>query len=376
MGASTRRPLHIPDCPAPGDEPSVVHRIQFAPSGRKLVAWIGPPHVGRKKRPGTFELCWLDFPSGHVTHRTGLLNDYEFDPYPEWDPAVSPDLRIATTFAIGDGYLAVHDLRRSSGRVRDWTISNPEVRCFCFSPDAEQLLTVEVRGEQTAAFREPPACQLVVAEVQLLLQPPRVQPTENWIPHPLIPGQMFNAVGGLPKLPWQVLAEIPDRRAFVTAIAVSPDGKTVAVGSDRGTIWVFSATDGEQVVSFPAQKSDKRPASVFRLLFSPANDRLAVLSTDGISIHPLTPKTSRGKSRVVVKNPQDMVFTSDGQALLVTDSLGNVVLVAVPTGEVQATCNPGVGQLFGLATHPNGEQVVAGCQNGTLTVLHLGELSN
>ena len=137
-----------------------MHRLQFSPSGRRLAAWIGPDEVGQTGRPGTDEVCWLDPASGRVAYRTGLFNDPAFDPYPNWDPAVSPDLQVAALVVIDGFSLTLQDTRRSAATERRLAIPYQEVGGFCFSSDGRWLVTVGYQGKHPEAHREPAACQV------------------------------------------------------------------------------------------------------------------------------------------------------------------------------------------------------------------------
>jgi WD40 repeat protein len=365
------RIVRIRGYPTRPDQPTVVHRVQFGPGGRTLAAWLGPARVGATGRPGTYEVCWVDVASGRVSRRTGLLNDFGFAPYPNWDPAVSPDLRVAALLNIDGFTLTLHDTRRGQAGDRDVLFHYEEVSGFCFDPAGRWLFAAGYQGNRAPVFREPAACQVIRCEPARVLGARRPPFIPRQVPHPLIPGTFYTQTRPPPPDPWQIVADIPDRAAEVTAQVVAPDGRSVAAGSDRGTVWVFAIPSGSRLATLRRAPDRGGDRGVYRLTISPGGDQLAVLHRGCVAVRALSRPGATWRSGQPVEEPRDLAFTQDGAAVLVSDLSGSVFELDAASGRVRRAYPLGAGPLYGVTVAPRGRRAAAGAADGRVVLWEL-----
>lgn len=371
MPKSKPRVIRVRGYPQRPDTPAVVHRLQFAPDGQTLAAWIGPVLTRSVKWPGTDEVCWIDVSSDKVTRRTGLLNDFGFDPSPFRDMAVSADLCVATLFTEDHWFtLDLHDSRRGETGNRKVTWDYEEMRGFCFDPTGRWLFAAGYRGSRMPARPDPAACEIVRCDSVHVFRTPRPKSMTRTVELPPNSGNFITVKGSPASNPWQVVLEIPDRKAEITALAVAPDGQSLAAASDQGAGWTFALPSGKRLTSFHQLTEVGRDQTVYRLAFSPDGGRLFALGRKGITCRPLSRSGKGWRSGRAIKAPHDFAFTPDGTGLLVTDQAGSITGLDVMNGGVRRVYSLGAGPLYGLAVSPS-RQAAAGAIDGRIVLWNL-----
>jgi WD40 repeat protein/tRNA A-37 threonylcarbamoyl transferase component Bud32 len=122
----------------------------------------------------------------------------------------------------------------------------------------------------------------------------------------------------------------------VRSVAVSPDGRAVASGSDDGAVKLWEARRGTEIASLEGHTE-----AVAAVAFSPDGTRLASASRDRrVCIWDVA---SRVRERVIAEHETDVValaFSHDGAVLASGDAWGGVVLSAVASGLAHAARVP------------------------------------
>jgi hypothetical protein len=353
--------------------PVVVHRLRFGTDGQSLVAWFGPNQVGNERRPGTYELCWLALPSGRVTRRTGLLNDTGFEPYPNWDPAVTPDLRLAAYYCVDGSFITLDD--GSNRPYRERSIGLPgenggqETAGLCFGPDGRQLYMAGFRG-LPPPFGDRPACQVMRCDPHRVLRRKPVPFVPRQVPNPFREGQ-FVTIYHPPLLqPWKVVADIPDPLATVTAQSVSLDGRMIAVGSSAGMVWLFDLKTGVHLAAYESPTKSRGDRSVYRLRFTRDGSGMIILDGIGLILRPLTGPGKAIRLRSLVEGCQDMALFGD-TTILVTTATESVLELDVKNGRSRHAYELGLGPLYGIAVDGNGRRAAAGLTDGRIVIWDL-----
>jgi WD40 repeat protein len=296
-----------------------------------------------------------------------LLNDFGFDPLPNWDPAVSPNLKTLIWLDVDRWLIEVIE----NDVNRDVTSHHEEVSGLCFDPTGRWLYMAGYRGSRMPARPEPAACEVVRCDPVQVLCTPRPKVVTRTVEFPPNSGK-FITVKGSPALnPWHSVVEIPDRKAEITALAVAPDGRSLAAVSDRGAGWVFALPSGERITTLRQLTDSGRDKGVYRLTFSPDGSRLVALGRNGIVCRVLSGSGKGWRSGSSVKAPRDFAFTSDGSALLVTDLSGKVVELETTNGHVIRTHSLDAGPLYGVAVSPDVRRAAVGAADGRIVLWEL-----
>jgi WD40 repeat protein len=218
--------------------------------------------------------------------------------------------------------------------------------------------------------------------------------------------QLWNADTGA------ALAQNPAPRAPLQTVVVSPDGKTVATGSDDGNIQTWDPRGGELRDAshvFPARISDVtfdrsgnllaaggldgfikifdittgelhapvisvlgpdgNPAPVWRIAFSPDGHTIAAASNDLQLFNADTGSANRS-IRVGVTRVSEVgavAFSPDGRRIATGRDDGALQLWDPDTGaQLGQTMTGHTGDVWGLAFRPDGRQIATASQDGTL----------
>ncbi len=231
---------------------------------------------------------------------------------------------------------------------------------------AEQIALIKRWIEEGAKYdAEDPKAPL------FSIVPPPVHPSApEAYPHTLpITAVAFNPdgsqlfVGGYHELTvWnpqdgQLLKRIGNVGQRIYALAFSPDGKTLAVGSGApgslGEVRLFEPTEGK-LVKVLGSSGDV----VFDVAFSPAGDRLAAAGADGI-VRVFDPAS--GDEQLTITSHSDWVmavaWSPDGSKLATASRDKTAKVFDSKTGDLAITYS-GHGQpAKGVAFHPDGAEV-------------------
>jgi serine/threonine-protein kinase len=147
-----------------------------------------------------------------------------------------------------------------------------------------------------------------------------------------------------------------------TAVAFSPDGKTVAVGGQGGRVDLFKASTMTLITSFSDPGSD----GVLSVAFSPDGKTVAAGDDNGNAY--LWPVAA--KKAVTVTDPgslgvETVAFSPDGRTLAAGDLNGSVYLWDAASGKSAGTLtDPGGKSVNSLAFGRDGTTLAAGDFNG------------
>jgi WD40 repeat protein len=144
----------------------------------------------------------------------------------------------------------------------------------------------------------------------------------------------ITAAGGAPNDP---------TRHMVTAVAFSPDGKTMAVGAPDASMRLWDVADGKEL-----RKLGKLPNPVVSFAFSADGKTLAASSEVGDSGTVAVWDVATGKSRAEFKEPfgslGDLAFWDEGKTLAI-HTTNDLVFREVPSGKELKRYKVGKGQL-------------------------------
>jgi WD40 repeat protein len=176
--------------------------------------------------------------------------------------------------------------------------SGAAAEMIAFSPDERQMAST-MRDGSVRVFDIPGS-----------YAPPIRTPPDSEFPHVVFtPDAHFVVIGSADTRVWVVdtstgkFMSVTGHRSSITAIAVSQDGKRVAVGNVRGPLRVLSLPDMSFVRGFPVGQS-------LHLAFTPDGDGLFVLSLDpGITFGPVPTRFPAGLFRIsnASQTPEQLV---------------------------------------------------------------------
>ena len=155
---------------------------------------------------------------------------------------------------------------------------------------------------------------------------------------------------------------LPGDSTSVNPVAISPDGKTLAIGSEDGTIKLWDLQTGVLRNTLKGHT-----ASIYAIAFSPDGQSVASGSADeSIKIwNPGTGKLLRTLSGRL-KGISAIAISPDSQTLLCGDRAGNIAIWNVKTGE-QISFFAGHSILVtSLAISPDGQTAVSSSQDNTI----------
>jgi WD40 repeat protein len=141
----------------------------------------------------------------------------------------------------------------------------------------------------------------------------------------------------------------------VQAVAFSPDGKTIALGSfGRKTIRLWNVLTGRNCTTLYA------PADVHCLAFSPNGKKLAAGTLSAIMLWDLPAAKKRATLSGHVGNVLSVAFSRGGKLLASGSDDITIKLWDVATGKNIATLYEHVGTVFSVAFSPDGRTLASG----------------
>ena len=173
--------------------------------------------------------------------------------------------------------------------------------------------------------------------------------------------QLWNAESGEP-----IGKPVTGQKGFIYALAFSPDGSILATSSLEGTVVFRDPTDGS-VVGEPVL--DQRSA-VYALTFDPSGERLAIGNFRGdvvlMNVESLEPEIELSLGDGV----QSVAFSPDGSVFAAGTVAGEVVLMDADTGEPIGDRLPEQRDwVNSLAFDPEGSSLLAASEDGSILVL-------
>jgi WD40 repeat protein len=176
--------------------------------------------------------------------------------------------------------------------------------------------------------------------------------------------QLFDVATGRQRL------AIPTRH-WVFAMALAPDGRTLASGGNRGlggqepgVVKLWDAATGKQ----PGAALDPHMMSVRGVSFSPDGRLLAAWSwgpAEGEPAGAVTLWDAAGRERAAWKGYNSVAFAPDGRTVAVAGQQG-LLLWDVATGQQRAALPAPTGRLVSVRFAPDGRTLATGGADGTV----------
>jgi WD40 repeat protein len=196
--------------------------------------------------------------------------------------------------------------------------------------------------------------------------------------------KMIASVGGTQVHLWEpdtgklikVLAKIEKSDKPLKCVAFSPDGKSLAVGSDEGILRVYEVESGKNTFSSPA-----RNARIERVAFSP-NGKLIGIADSGGSAAVFAPGVGNGMplSTSVIDGSGEcfgITFTLDNGFIITCGKDAAARLIAGPSPDGMGAANTAsrmkaylghTGSVNDVALLPDGDHLVTGGEDKTVRV--------
>jgi WD40 repeat protein len=183
-------------------------------------------------------------------------------------------------------------------------------------------------------------------------------------------GSLLSALANKPRL----TRFLPGHPGLVSSVAISPDGRLIAVGSQvgegdserDGSVQLWDAATGSRV-------GPLLPGHAWGLAFSPDGQRLASGRQDGaVGVWDLSVAPARELPRLSGVHQDavtSVVFSTDGRQVASADRSGAVVVWDVEQGRpAVAPFRVDTGEAWGVALSPDGRRLGVGRSDGWITV--------
>lgn len=320
------------------DEPDhAVRRIQFRPDGQVFAALVGPERA-------VADVLWWNLAADRIVERSSSVGDSDEtvgaadfrEEYPA--PALSPDLELvawtsATDPERGESVRVLDTWAKPSEEVFAWSTQGLPVmyECLSFHPSGETLYSIGLSGFEGGPL------MVYRWDVEALFDPDPFGESDAEIEPIELPESSSNAAP--------------------TGIALSPDGRRLAVGLDLGVALVYSLTaPRDHPVRFAVE--DESDRHVRELLFSPGGKRLWFRCDSTLGYWSLDDGECR-PCRVDAQ-PTGFAFSPDGRTLAVSRLDGTVAFLDADTFAERQRFRWDVGPLHCVAFAPDGLTCLAG----------------
>jgi serine/threonine protein kinase len=179
------------------------------------------------------------------------------------------------------------------------------------------------------------------------------------------------SAGDRPVIPGETVS--PQARTFlngnagpVWSVAFSPDGKTLAMGIDDGSVKLWHPEAGRGV----RLTLTGHTGPVWSLSFSPSGKTLATASDDG-TVKLLDPATGEERKTLRLGTPvRAVAFSPDGKLLVTGNRNGAVRIWDVATGTEPVKTKGHTGVVVAVAFSPNGKLVASASGDKTVKLWH------
>ena len=323
---------------------TVVDRTLFSPDSRYLIM---ASHQGVEVRD--VETCHLVYPP--------LVHPHELQ-----DVAVSPDGMSLATVGSDD---TVRMWQLSTGKPGAVLQPDGSIVSVTFSPDGRWLIT----GSNTASHRRP----IHIWDATTAKEVGRTEAAADIIRAIAVSpdGRTLAAATWqkvkLFRLPTgEPLGALPHDE-YAVAVAFTSDGRTIATGSWDGTARVWNAETLE-----PRVPPLRHTESVYSIAFSPAGDMLITGCDDGAArLWNVSTGAMQGLPLQHQAAVKQVAFSPDGQWVASAGDDGAVRLWNASNGNPIGPPLMHRDRVDKLAISPNGQYLVAACREGSVRVWEL-----
>lgn len=145
-----------------------------------------------------------------------------------------------------------------------------------------------------------------------------------------------------------------DDSSYVLAIAMSPDGTTLASSSEDGILKLWDLENRREVARF-----EEHTGAIYCLAYSPGGERIASGGEDGT----VTIRDLAGGSLRLFAHPgtvYSLAFSADGKFLATGDAHGQLRLWDLRVSDTNALIHAHRGTIYSLSFSPDGKTLVSG----------------
>ena len=158
-------------------------------------------------------------------------------------------------------------------------------------------------------------------------------------------------------------------RPGIKAVALSPDGKSLASGDDSGTVRLWDATKGTQLLTFSVRQNES-VRSISALAYSPDGKTFAAATGREVRIYDAA--TGEENAKLLSNNgaPLSLRFSPDGKTLASLEFSNGVRLWDVGSGKEQwLSKNVGRAEATAIAGFtPEGKAIAVSYEDGTVAI--------
>jgi WD40 repeat protein len=351
----------------------VVRRLQFFANGAELVAWIGPERFARDGRVGftsRFHVCNLATNTTRELFGSGwLFESYEGARTP--DPVISPDRALVTYESIGE--FGEDDNAVPNGDVYFEELVDPGTESgslphlrtgsqhrsggLLFTPDGTELIAVRNVYEGVHLRGGHWAPDVVRFEIASLKKPPvRYEEKVNPFTRGTYRAPVYDVC-------WLPVMSLPHDK--VGTIALSTDGRLLAVGGTGGVVHVADLKDKKVIASFPWEGRFLRDGKPVRVGFDPAAQWIVMLANGRLFARPLGAGEA-WQTKATLGYIHDFAFHPNGRLLCAVFRDGEALYLDPLTGKVRQSFKwaKKPEPLYSVAFAPDGLTCAAGGENG------------